>query len=422
MPRIARIVLPGLPHHITQRAISGQKSFLSEANYHKYISLLFDQSEKFALSIEGYCLMPNHVHLIATPARPDSLALAIGRTNLIYAQYFNRLNDRNGHLWQNRFYSCPMDEAHFCTAMRYVEMNPVGAGIVDKPWQFRWSSAAVHCGDTRGDPRLRLERWRESFDPDAWRALLSSALDDELASEIAHATMAGRPLGSDAFLSRIRTAFGNALRPRPVGRPRKSSLRPRQPRARDYPDLKRLADFARPRYAGKDPAHDFRHIERIIRLVGPLSEGVEPPVRPHVLYFLACFHGLASDLREDTAFQERTGSLLRQLGWKPEEIHEALGAVDRHAREPQTSEEMVVHDANRAETLGALGIAKAFTTGGARRQSYRETLNILEERVLPNATFFTPGGKRLAARAGSFARDFMKRLRRELPSPDQSAL
>ncbi|MHC4715257.1 MAG: transposase [Planctomycetota bacterium] len=411
-----------MPHHITQRAISGQRVFLSEADYHRYVSLLFDQSEKFALSVEGYCLMPNHVHIIASPDRTDSLARAIGRTNLIYAQYFNRLHDRNGHLWQNRFYSCPMDEAHFCAAMRYVEMNPVSAGIVDKPRQFRWSSAAVHCGDTTGDPRLSLERWRESFNPDEWRELLSSALDDEVVSEIAHATMVGRPLGSDAFLSQIGSTFGSALRPRPVGRPRKASVRPQQPHLKDYPHLKRLAAFARPRYAGKDAAHDFRHIERIMRLVAPLSDGVEPPGRPHMLYFLACFHGLTSDLREDTAFRERTGALLRELGWKPGEIDEALVAVHRHVHTPKTSEEMVVHDANCAETLGALGIAKAFTTGGARRQSYRETLEILEERVLPNATFFTPGGRRLAARAGSFTRDFVKRLHRELSPPDQSAL
>ncbi len=418
MPRTARIVLPGLPHHITQRGITSQRVFLSDDDYHKYSMLLLQQAERFALSIEGYCLMPNHVHIIATPHRTDSLAKAIGRANLIYAQYFNELHGRNGHLWQNRFYSCPMDDTHFSAAMLYVELNPVRAGIIQIPWEFPWSTAAAHCGTSPFDRRLALARWRKSFDSDEWKRLLSCHFDDELLKKITKATMTGRPLGSETFFKQIERQLGRPLLRRYRGRPRKAQAKPACPPANPHsfecPDMKQILDFVRPRYAVKDPAHDFSHIQRIIRLIGPLSEGVLPPVKPRLLCFLACFHGLAGDLREDEFFRTRTRTLLDQLGWTAQEITEALESVQRHINAPQTGEEMVVHDANCAETLGALGIAKAFTTGGARAQGYETTLDVFEKSILPKTKFLTPVGRKLAADADSFTRDFLARLRREL--------
>lgn len=418
MPRIARIVLPGLPHHITQRGNNGQSVFDSDADYQKYLTLLFEQSEKFSLAIEGYSLMPNHVHIIATPDRKDSLAHAVGRTNLIYAQYFNTRHGRSGHLWQSRFYSCAMDEPHFCAAIRYVELNPLRAGIAQIPWQFRWSSAAAHCGIHDDNRRLDFSRWEMSFNGEEWKQFLSAGVDDDMLKKIADATMTGRPFGGEDFVNRMETSLGRPLRPKPVGRPKRQSAPANDGSARrsaeQHADHKRLADFARPWYAGKDPAHDFEHIERIIRLIGPLSEGVKPTVRPRLLSFLACFHGLAGELKENEAFQEQTNAFLGNLGWLPGEIDEALEALHRHVDAPQTSEEEVVHDANYAETLGALGVAKAFTTGGARRQSYRETMDIFERRILTDVTFYTPAGKRLATQAGRFARDFVRRLRSEL--------
>src|SRR5690606_5977550 len=104
------------------------------------------QCEKHGARILGYCLMTNHVHLIATPAREDSLNLAIGRTHFIYTQYINRLHGRSGHLWQGRFLSCPMDDAHAVRGMCYVERNPVRAKMTRVPWTYRWSSAAAHTG------------------------------------------------------------------------------------------------------------------------------------------------------------------------------------------------------------------------------------------------------------------------------------
>ena len=144
MPRTARIVIPGLPHHVTQRGNNRQDVFFSDADRKVYLELLGQQCETFGLAIDGYCLMTNHIHLIATPRDEGSLAKAVGRTNLYYTRYINRLHGRSGHLWQDRFFSCPLDDQYFWTAMIYVERNPVRANLVRKPWRCPWSSATAH--------------------------------------------------------------------------------------------------------------------------------------------------------------------------------------------------------------------------------------------------------------------------------------
>ncbi len=120
MPRIARIVIPNIPHHVTQRGNNHQEVFFSDKDRHIYLNFLKQQADKYSLKLLGYCLMTNHVHLIATPAKADSLAKAIGGAHFLYAQYVNRSYDRSGHLWQVRFYSCALAESHFCSAMLYI--------------------------------------------------------------------------------------------------------------------------------------------------------------------------------------------------------------------------------------------------------------------------------------------------------------
>jgi len=118
MPRVARIVIPGVPHHITQRGNNRLAVFFVDDDRRVYLELLRAQSERFGLKVLGYCLMTNHVHLVATPAGEESLAKAVGRTHFLYTQYVNRLHRRSGHLWQNRFYSCALDEVHLWRAGR----------------------------------------------------------------------------------------------------------------------------------------------------------------------------------------------------------------------------------------------------------------------------------------------------------------
>jgi len=150
MPRQARVVIPGLPHHITQWGNNREDVFFVDGDRVAYLGLLREQCEKHGVRVLGYCLMTNHIHLVAMPAQEDSLNLAVGRTHFIYTQYINRLHGRSGHLWQGRFHSCPMDDAYAVIAMRHVERNPIRAKINRVPWTYRWSSAAAHTG--RPDP------------------------------------------------------------------------------------------------------------------------------------------------------------------------------------------------------------------------------------------------------------------------------
>src|SRR3989304_6265032 len=139
MPRVARIVVPGMPHHITQRGNNRQAVFFVDDDRRMYLALLKAQAEIHGGGVLGYCLMTNHVHLIGVPQREESLAKAVGRTHFLYSQYINRFHKRSGHLWQNRFFSCALDEVHLLRALAYVERNPVRAKLVRLAWQYEWS-------------------------------------------------------------------------------------------------------------------------------------------------------------------------------------------------------------------------------------------------------------------------------------------
>lgn len=219
MPRIARIVIQGLPHHITQRGNNRQEVFLSPDDRKLYLTILGNQASRYGLKIAGYCLMPNHVHIIGIPSSEESLAKAVGRTHFHYAQHFNRLRQRNGHLWQNRFFSCALDEAHFVAAMAYIERNPVHAGLAGKPWDYGWSSAASHIS---GAPSVFLDTdmFSKAMNPDEWQSFLLREQPASTIQAIRSNTQTGRPIGDDKFLATLEKRLGLSLRPQPVGRPR----------------------------------------------------------------------------------------------------------------------------------------------------------------------------------------------------------
>lgn len=221
MPRLARIVIPGLAHHITQRGNNCQDVFFVDQDRIKYLELLREQSNMHDVRIEGYCLMTNHVHIIATPKYEQSLAKAIGRTHFLYTQYINRMHTRSGHLWQNRFFSCPMDDTHYLMAMRYVECNPIRARICRVPWRYRWSSAGEHTA-THAPSAGLLEnsRWQQLSKRLDWKSFLLEN-EPEHTDSIRLATNRGRPLANDSFLSKLETKLNRRLRPLPVGRPKK---------------------------------------------------------------------------------------------------------------------------------------------------------------------------------------------------------
>ena len=171
--------------------------------------------------------------------------------------------------------------------------------------------------------------------------------------------------------------------------------------------------FARPLYEGKDPGHDFRHIERIISRLDELSEGLNPVPVPHRLFFLACFHGLGPRIRRESELRESTVAFLEGLGWEKSEIEVILSSLETHLGNPKTAEEMIVHDANYYEIAGAFGIVKAFTVGGSHGQSYETTIERYE-RFLRRTRFRTPFGKRNYEPRKSYAWEFLWKLIDEL--------
>ena len=220
MGRQARIVLPGVAHHVTQRGNNRQDVFFVDDDRRVYLSYLRESAARYGLAVSAYCLMTNHVHLVVTPETEDSLSKALGRTHLMYAQYVHRLHDRLGHFWQSRFYSCPLDEAHAHNAAAYVELNPVRAGMVASAWDYAWSSAGAHCGE-KGDPSglLALSRWFEQMPVTQWRATLKAIAESDSSIErLRIHTRTGRPLGDDAFLSKVEHLIGRRVRPLPIGR------------------------------------------------------------------------------------------------------------------------------------------------------------------------------------------------------------
>ncbi len=136
MPRLGCVVVPGLPHHITQRGNDRQDVFFTPEDRSNYLSILGLQCESYGLDVHGYCLMSNHVHLIAVPRAKFSIAKAIGVAHGQYARHVNEVHGRVGHLWQSRFYSCTMDDDHYVLGMRYVECNPERAGLVAHPCEY----------------------------------------------------------------------------------------------------------------------------------------------------------------------------------------------------------------------------------------------------------------------------------------------
>ncbi|MBI5745350.1 MAG: transposase [Elusimicrobia bacterium] len=221
MPRISRAVGVGLPHHITQRGNYGGMVFESDSDRERYLSLISEYALQNALSILAYCLMPNHVHFVAIPGSEYSLARVFNTAHMRYAQYINWRRGLRGHLWQGRFYSCPLDGRHLVAAARYVERNPVRAGMVAAAGSWGWSSAAMHLGHAGDRFRFDLDAlW--SLLPDLkrdWGTWLSKEDDFEESGCLRKNTRTGRPVGDEAFVRMMERRLGRRLHPLAVGRP-----------------------------------------------------------------------------------------------------------------------------------------------------------------------------------------------------------
>lgn len=223
MARDARLVLPGLPHHVVHRARKGRGLFFSDAGFGVYLDLLEEQSERFRLRVLGYCLMPDHVRLVAIPSSQEALAKAVGQTHYLYTRYLRGLRKRRGDVWHGRFESCALARTHLDLAMRMVERYPVRAGIVRVAWRYRWSSAAAHTGLAKGAGGLDVGRWRKGWEAEEWREALREPLDESQIRALDLCTSRGRPWGTDRFVRSLERRLGRRLHALPPGRPRKDA-------------------------------------------------------------------------------------------------------------------------------------------------------------------------------------------------------
>lgn len=224
MPRLSRTVFAGVPHHITQRGNRREDIFFMDEDRAAYLSWLKEYSEKFDVEILAYCLMTNHIHLVAVPATDDGLHRMLKPLHMRYAQRINRAQGWKGHLWQGRFFSSPLDDAYLWAAVRYVERNPVRAGMKRRAELYPWSSAAAHCGK-RLDSLLNPEsRWSKQFSAmEDWSAWLSEGDEAEEIQMLRRNVEKGLPCGSAGFIQKLGRRAGRLLEYRPQGRPKKTN-------------------------------------------------------------------------------------------------------------------------------------------------------------------------------------------------------
>ena len=216
MPRNARCLLPGIPCHVTQRGTDRQKVFFLNSDREMYLHLLQRNLAGAKARLLAYALMTNHIHAVVIPERADSLAILFRRVHGRYAPYVNTRRGRSGHLWQGRFYSCPLDGAHLATALRYVEENPCRAGMVARPEHYRWSSAAAHFG-LRGDGYgiLDMSYWERAGGEATWTEMFAAAPDEPQVERLRQCTYGGRPFGGQEFVARMEEQFGRSWRREP---------------------------------------------------------------------------------------------------------------------------------------------------------------------------------------------------------------
>jgi len=216
MARIARIVAPGMPHHITQRGNRRLQTFFSDKDYIAYMDLIKEWCDARGVEIWSYCLMPNHVHLIAVPETKESLMLAIGEAHRRYSRMINFREGWKGHLWQGRFASYVLDEIHLLACARYIEMNPVRAKLVKDPTHWTWSSAFAHTNGGE-DTLAKTQSLIQLVNKD-WTQFLSESITTKMRSRLQKHERTGRPAGNIQFIEKLEKSLGVTLKLKKPGR------------------------------------------------------------------------------------------------------------------------------------------------------------------------------------------------------------
>ena len=222
MPRIARIVAPEYPHHVVQRGNRRLDVFFSDEDHLAYINFLRNACLKYGVKIWAYCLMTNHAHFIAIPKTAESLARCFADAHVRYTRMINKREGWKGHLWQARFGSSVLDEEYLIAAVRYVERNPVRAGMVAKPWEYTWSSASLHMNKTDHDPLVNGDKMLRELIGD-WSKYLRQDDDPEYIDVLRREVIVSRPAGAVTFIKRLEKRLGCTLLRQKAGRPFKES-------------------------------------------------------------------------------------------------------------------------------------------------------------------------------------------------------
>jgi putative transposase len=215
MARLPRVVIPGIPHHITQRGNGRGQTFFEDADYALYLDLLAEACGRAHTEVWAYCLMPNHVHIVLTPSDPDGLRRTFGELHRRYTGYINARRRATGHLWQGRFGSVAMDEAHFVTALRYVALNPVRARLVERADSWAWSSTRALIAGEDDDVVTVAPALERVGD---FAAFLGEDFDEALSyAALRKAESVGRPVGSKEWLVEMEERTGLMLAPQKRG-------------------------------------------------------------------------------------------------------------------------------------------------------------------------------------------------------------
>jgi len=214
LARLRRLVIPGVPYHVTQRGNRRQQTLFEDGDYALYIDLLADAARRAGASVWAYCLMPNHVHLIVVPSDPDGLRRTFADGHRRYTGFINARHRWTGHLWQGRFGAVAMDDEHLVHAARYVAMNPVRARLCERACDWSWSSARAHCAG-KDDALVTVAPLLERVGD--FEAFLGMEEDQQATRALRIAETTGRPLGAAAWIEQLEQATGRSLARRKPG-------------------------------------------------------------------------------------------------------------------------------------------------------------------------------------------------------------
>ena len=220
MARLTRSTVIGYTHQVTQRGNYEQTVFEEEADFRCYLGWLRECTDRYAVEIWAYCLMPNHVHYVCVPMTENALARTFNTLHMKYAQYFNAKKGLTGHLWKGRFLSCILDDRSVFEEVRFIENDPVRGGLVERAEDYPWSSARHHVlGEP--DPVMRPGCFLMSAVPD-WRSYLADRGDEPVLRRTWQSLKTGRPAGEESFVRALEAITGRRLTAAPRGRPRKA--------------------------------------------------------------------------------------------------------------------------------------------------------------------------------------------------------